>query len=229
MLIQRFFILTTLFTSCAVADDHVLHSFQCQQLTDVYFSEGANAADVNGDGVTDVVYGPYWFRFMRGKEGVDWFPYKADGEAGIGRQVSIVAVNNDKLPDIVVGGMLGTHVLTQQRRTVGGNEFSAAQPKVYFGPKLPKIDNANALRGQVITTGVLSFPGNAVEGNSHTLNVQIAGASRKVKKAYMFALDYLRIKKPDSTFVAGKKVQPKPVASSAPGFKAKSRDGRQPK
>ena len=45
----------------AQAAEFSVHSFQRQQLTDVYFSEGANAADMNGDGVADVVYGPYWF------------------------------------------------------------------------------------------------------------------------------------------------------------------------
>ena len=41
--------------------NHVVHSFERQQLSDVYFSEGASAGDINGDGVADVVYGPYWF------------------------------------------------------------------------------------------------------------------------------------------------------------------------
>ncbi|MCA9055360.1 MAG: FG-GAP repeat protein, partial [Planctomycetaceae bacterium] len=45
----------------SAADDRVVHTFERQQLTDVYFSEGANAGDVNHDGVADVVYGPYWF------------------------------------------------------------------------------------------------------------------------------------------------------------------------
>jgi hypothetical protein len=44
-----------------VADDRVVHTFDRQRLTDVYYSEGANAGDLNGDGVADVVYGPYWF------------------------------------------------------------------------------------------------------------------------------------------------------------------------
>src|SRR3954468_21141480 len=32
-----------------------------QQLTDNFWAEGATAADVNKDGKTDVLYGPYWF------------------------------------------------------------------------------------------------------------------------------------------------------------------------
>lgn len=317
----------------------------------VVFSEPHSVAltDMDGDGLKDIITGKtywshhrqspqwdagavvYWFKLVRGKDGVDWVPYQADDQAGIGRQVSIVDVNNDKRPDIVVGGMLGSHVLIQHQKTVTEADFAAAQPKVYTGPKLPTVENAKATRGpkskidpktghvagsiegetlpartsggvakaqdmanfkadhwsnssqmwwtggkpgdtltfelppftgtvdievvltcavdygivqlslddqplgtpvdlfesQVITTGVLSFPGIAVEGNRHTLNVQIAGANRRAKKAYMFALDYLRIRKADGTFVEGKKVKPKPVAAKSPGIKARSRDGRE--
>ena len=41
--------------------EHAVHSFSRTQLTDVYFSEGASAGDINGDKIADVVYGPYWF------------------------------------------------------------------------------------------------------------------------------------------------------------------------
>lgn len=39
-----------------------LEDFQRQQLTDIYFSEGASAGDIDGDGIFDVVYGPHWYR-----------------------------------------------------------------------------------------------------------------------------------------------------------------------
>ncbi len=46
----------------AAADDsYHLHEFERIPLTDVYYSEGANAGDLNADGITDVVHGPYWF------------------------------------------------------------------------------------------------------------------------------------------------------------------------
>lgn len=41
--------------------EHVLHTFERQQLSDVYFSEGASAGDINGDGIFDVVCGPSWY------------------------------------------------------------------------------------------------------------------------------------------------------------------------
>ena len=38
-----------------------LHVFDKQQLTDVFYGEGANMGDFNGDGVSDLVYGPHWY------------------------------------------------------------------------------------------------------------------------------------------------------------------------
>ncbi len=45
----------------AAGADRFLHSFDRQRLTGVYFSEGANAGDIDGDGDADVVYGPHWY------------------------------------------------------------------------------------------------------------------------------------------------------------------------
>ncbi|PQO33631.1 FG-GAP repeat domain-containing protein [Blastopirellula marina] len=294
----------------------------------VVFSElhSVALADVDGDGLTDIVTGKtywshhrqspqwdagavvYWFQLKRGKDGVDWIPHQADGEAGIGRQISIVDVNNDQRPDIVVGGMLGSHVLTHRVKSVSEADFQAAQPKVYSGPKLPTVEGAEALRGPkakldsetgrvegaiegekltgkpsggnlrtqdmapftgdkwsnhaqlfwtgakpgdtlaldlpeftgkvdlevvlttagdygivqlalddqplgppidlyssgVLTTGVLSFPNVMVKGSEHKLNVQIVGTNRKAKKAYLFAIDFLRIKNSDGSYMTAK-------------------------
>ena len=43
------------------ADDHVLISWETRQLSDVFFSEGADCGDFNGDGQMDVVSGPFWY------------------------------------------------------------------------------------------------------------------------------------------------------------------------
>ena len=103
--------------------------------------------DMDGDGLKDVVTGKtywshhdrspmwdagavvYWFKLERTKEGVNWIPYLADGEAGIGRQLTVGDLNGDQIPDIVVGGMKGCHVLLQSVATVSEAEWSAAQPK----------------------------------------------------------------------------------------------------
>ena len=59
-------LLLTAIASPSPAQDYKLHKFERQQLTDRYLSEGVNAADINGDGHMDVIYGPLWFA------GPDW-------------------------------------------------------------------------------------------------------------------------------------------------------------
>ncbi len=82
-----------------------------------------NLADMDGDGLKDIITGKtyyshhkqspgwdagavvVWFKLVRTKEGVDWIPQRAADDTGIGRQLGIFDINSDKLPDIVVGGM----------------------------------------------------------------------------------------------------------------------------
>ncbi len=119
----------------------------------VLFSELHSLAlvDMDGDGLKDVVTGKtywshhkkspmwdagavvYWFRLVRTPEGVDFVPFLADGEAGIGRQLNVPDVNGDGLADIVVGGMKGAHVLLHKRQKVDEAAWKAAQPKPTSG------------------------------------------------------------------------------------------------
>ena len=105
----------------------------------VVFSElhSLALADMDGDGLKDIITGKtyyshhqqspqwdagavvYWFKLVRTKDGVDWVPHKIDGVSGIGRQISIADVNGDHLPDVVVGGMLGSACAFAQRRKGG--------------------------------------------------------------------------------------------------------------
>jgi hypothetical protein len=109
-------------------------------------------ADIDGDGLLDIVTGKtywshhekspmwdagavvYWFKLVRGPDGVDWIPYQADGDSGIGRQVGVADLTGNGLPDIYAGGMKGTHVLRHSVRKVDRETWKQAQPEVYTGP-----------------------------------------------------------------------------------------------
>ncbi len=113
------------------------------------FSEphSVNLVDMDGDGLRDIVTGKtywshhtkspmwdtgavvYWFKLVRGEQGVDWIPHLAAPETGIGRQATVTDLNGDGLPDIVVGGMKGGHVLLHHTRQVTADAWRQAQPK----------------------------------------------------------------------------------------------------
>ena len=114
----------------------------------VVFSElhALALADVDGDGLKDIVTGKtywshhtrtsswhdgavvFWFRLTRQGREVDFVPYQADDDSGIGRQVVVGDVNGDKSPDIVSANMKGTFVLLHQSRPVTLEEWTKAQP-----------------------------------------------------------------------------------------------------
>ena len=60
------------------------HSFSRQQLTDAYYSEGISVGDLNGDQLSDVVYGPHWYAgpdFTQVNEIYPAVPQKREGYA----------------------------------------------------------------------------------------------------------------------------------------------------
>jgi hypothetical protein len=99
----------------------------------VVFSElhSVNLADIDGDGLQDIVTGKtyyshhqqspmwdagavvYWFHLQRTETGVQWTPHLIDDQAGIGRQVRVHDLGSDGRLDIITGGMKGANVLLQ--------------------------------------------------------------------------------------------------------------------
>src|SRR5262245_9234454 len=66
----------------ANGESPILFKYQRQKLTDVYFSEGANAGDLNRDGKPDIVYGPYWFESPDFRTKHEIYPPKPQNKEG---------------------------------------------------------------------------------------------------------------------------------------------------
>ena len=93
-----------------LATDFQLHSFTRQELSDVYYSEGISAGDVNGDAVKDVVYGPHWYAgpdFSQKNEIYPAVPQKREGYADNFFNW-IYDFDKDGWNDILVVGFPGT-------------------------------------------------------------------------------------------------------------------------
>lgn len=168
----------------------------------VLFSElhSVQLTDIDGDGLKDIITGKtywshhmkspmwdagavvYWFKLVRGKDGVDWLPMKADGEAGIGRQIIIKDVNGDKRPDILTGGMKGAHVLLHHVKSVSEAEWQATQPKplspeeraALIAKEAPTIDATDsvpgALEGETLAASVKASAGTVKPQNMKNFN-----------------------------------------------------------
>ncbi len=115
----------------------------------IVFSEPHSVmlADIDGDGLKDIITGKtyyshhkaspmwdagavvYWFKLARSPQGVDWVPYKADGEAGIGRQLVVHDIDGDGLLDLASGGMKGAHVLLHRREAVSEERWRELSPR----------------------------------------------------------------------------------------------------
>jgi hypothetical protein len=117
----------------------------------VKFSElhAIDLVDVDGDGLKDLVTGKrfwshgragdpdrndaavtYWFQLVRNPDKtVDYVPWLMSDDVGVGVQVVAGDVNQDGLPDVVVGNKKGTFLLTQTRKSVSAEELEKVRPK----------------------------------------------------------------------------------------------------
>jgi hypothetical protein len=167
----------------------------------VYFSElhSVQLADMDGDGLKDIITGKtywshhkkshgwddgavvYWFKLVRGQDGVDWLPMKADGESGVGRQLVIQDVNGDKRPDILTGGMKGAHVLIHRVKNVSEAEWQAAQPKRLEVSETPPVTGKPAPIDE--TTGRVP---DALEGETLAATAKTTAGAAKTQNMKNF-------------------------------------------
>lgn len=90
-------------------------------------------ADVDGDGVKDLITGKrwwahasgdpgvnepavlYWFKTVRGQDGVKFIPYQIHGDSGVGTQLPMGDLNGDGLVDFATTSKKGTWIHLQKR------------------------------------------------------------------------------------------------------------------
>ncbi|MGE0886998.1 MAG: FG-GAP repeat domain-containing protein [Blastocatellales bacterium] len=97
-------------------------------------SHALELADINGDGVKDLVtgkrfwaHGPtgdinpndpavlVWFELQRKGKQVNWVKHEIDNDSGVGTQFAIADLNGDKRPDIITSNKKGVYVFIQQK------------------------------------------------------------------------------------------------------------------
>jgi putative heme-binding domain-containing protein len=103
-------------------------------------------ADIDGDGVKDIVTGKrfwahggkdtgaselpvlYWFRTVRSAYGVEFQPHLIDVRVGVGTQLTATDIDGNGHVDVVVGNKLGTFLLLNQGHTQPAPAPSAVAP-----------------------------------------------------------------------------------------------------
>ena len=117
----------------ALAADRELHSFERIQLTDRYYSEGINGADVNGDGHVDAIHGPFWFAgpgFKTKKLIYQAAPQNREGYANNFFSWPY-DFNKDGLVDVLTAGFPGTPAFVYQNPGKEGHDAPWPKHQVF--------------------------------------------------------------------------------------------------
>ena len=115
----------------------------------VFFSQlhAMDFVDMDGDGLKDIVTGKrywahmgkdpggtmptvlYWFKLTRTGIGVDFVPYLIGEQTGLGTQLVVRDLNDDALPDIIIGNKKGAAYYIHRTRDVSRETWEAHQPR----------------------------------------------------------------------------------------------------
>lgn len=131
--------------------------FTTHRLTDVFYAEGAAAADVNHDGKTDILYGPHWYEGPDWKKAHEIYPvvaFKPDNDYSKNFLSYAPDLNNDGWADYLVLGFPGDVA------------YWFENPKGQVGPwarhdVLPVLDNESPTWGDLTGDGKAEIIGSS--------------------------------------------------------------------
>lgn len=141
-------VLFGLIASASVAFAGSVASYRKQQLTDQFFSEGANFGDFNKDGIMDVVSGPYWYAGPDFKERHEIYPAAAYDPLRYSENFFAFThdFNGDGWTDVLVLGFPGVDASWYENPAATKNPWKR---HVAFLP----VDNESPTFGDVLGLG----------------------------------------------------------------------------